>query len=280
MDFLSFNDVSWTYPAVEGDLDSNGNQIIPQPVFDHMTASLPGGFVSLVGPNGSGKSTFMLLAAGRLIPQNGKCTLFGQEIALMDENSKNLVASFIYQNMEFDDDRKVKELLGHVYQNGALSGKANAIYGNGDLFDEVLEVFELAESLEKKLNGISKGEIQRILLAFSILYGSSSIFMDEPLFALEESQKEKVLSYLKAFCSKTKTTVYISMHELDLSRKYAENVLLFYPNRDLDFGTPEEVLTDQALEKAYGVPVSMLKHKESMTREELANMSRMIETGK
>src|SRR3712207_9273679 len=44
----------------------------------------------------------------------------------------------------------------------------------------------------------------------------------------------------------------ISMHELDLTRKYAETVMLFHPNHDIDLGTPDEVMTDADLEKVYG----------------------------
>ena len=64
-------------------------------------------------------------------------------------------------------------------------------------------------------------------------------------------------------------TVYISMHEMELSKIYPDNVLLFYPNRDMDFGSPDEILTPQALEKAYGVPAAMLKDAESLTRKNL-----------
>ena len=59
------------------------------------------------------------------------------------------------------------------------------------------------------------------------------------------------------------------MHEIDLSKKYADTVLLFYPNRDMALGTPAEVLTDADLEKAYGIPAALLKKKEDMTREQL-----------
>ena len=59
------------------------------------------------------------------------------------------------------------------------------------------------------------------------------------------------------------------MHELDLTKKYADQVLLFYPNRDMSLGTPEEVLTNEDLEKAYGIPVVMLKDKENLTRDQL-----------
>ena len=52
--------------------------------------------------------------------------------------------------------------------------------------------------------------------------------------------------------------------------------MLFYSNHDIDLGTPDEVMTDEALEKSYGIPVSMLKHAETMTREQIKEESDMI----
>lgn len=267
MSLIKFNDVSFSYTD-----DENTNL-----VFDHFTAELPEGFVSLTGPNGSGKSTFLLLASGRIIPQNGSVELNNKKIAELDENQKNLEASVIYQNMEFESEDKVEELLKTVYESGNYKGSHPAIKdSNADLYDEVISVFELSSVLNHGLKEISKGEIQRTLLAFSILYGSKTVFMDEPLFAMEEYQKEKALSYLRDFCKKTNVSIYISMHELDLTKKYAQTVLLFYPNRDISMGTPQEVLTDEDLEKAYGFPASLLKNKESMTRESLIQTSDAI----
>ena len=271
--FIDFNNVTFAYSAVEGDLDSDGKQIIPAPVFEHFTAQLPGGFTSLIGPNGSGKSTFLMLASGRLVPQEGSIHLFGKQIPLLNEEQKNLLASVIYQNMEFETEEKVEQLLKFVYENGSLKAKASAIKNGGDLYDEVVSVFELKNVMNHGLTKLSKGEIQRTLLAFSLLYGSKSIFMDEPLFAMEEPQKNSSLEYLRLFCEKTSVPVYISMHELDLSRRYAQNVMLFFPNRDITFGSPDEILVDEDLEKAYGFPASMLKNKEDMTREQLLQIS-------
>ena len=60
------------------------------------------------------------------------------------------------------------------------------------------------------------------------LYGSPYIMMDEPVFALEHIWKERVLEYLKDYTRKhNETAVYFSLHELDLSRKYSDNALLF-----------------------------------------------------
>ena len=274
MEFLELNDLTFTYPPVEGDLDSEGKQIVPQPVFEHFSAQLPGGcFVSFVGQNGCGKTTLLMLASGRINPDSGSVKLLGKNPAELDQENKNLLASVIYQNMEFESEEKVSQLLSQVYSGGTRKGKAKAIRGEGDLLAEVIDIFELKDVLDHSLTHLSKGEIQRVILAFSLLYGSASVFMDEPMFAMEDRQKEKSLSYLKDFIKATGTTIYCSMHELDLTKKYADQVLLFYPNRDMSFGTPEEVLTKEDLEKAYGIPAQMLKNKEDLNREQLKAIS-------
>ncbi|MCR4714004.1 MAG: ABC transporter ATP-binding protein [Treponemataceae bacterium] len=287
MDFLTFDNVSFTYP-LQGDeieTDESGKPILPSPVFDYFTASLPGGFTSLIGPNASGKSTFMLLAGGRVKPQQGKVLLFGKDIAALDEASRSRLASFIYQNMEFEQDDPVKSLLEQVQTAGTENAGATSAAGQGraaeqgatrslalsaqPTLSDVISVFELEKILDRKLNGISKGEMQRVLMAFAVLYGSKSIFMDEPMFAMEDAQKHKAMEYLRDYSMKNGIPIFIAMHELDLSRKYAENVLLFYPNRDIDFGTPEEILTNDSLEKAYGVPVALLRETEALNRKSL-----------
>lgn len=270
--FISFSDVSFTYPPIKDDVDANGVQLEQKPVFEHFSAELPGEFITLIGPNASGKSTFMLLASGRIFPQKGSVSLFGKNTARLSEQIRGELASFIFQNMEFEQDDSVEVLLHQVFENGLhikngtdKTKKTNVLTDVNPLSDtsflnEVISVFELKNILSHKLTGISKGEIQRVLLAFSVLYGSKSIFMDEPMFAMEERQKEASLEYLVAYSKKKNIPIYVSMHEIDLVKKYSPKVILFYPNRDLSFGTPKEVLTDKDLEKAYGVPVSYLKN--------------------
>jgi iron complex transport system ATP-binding protein len=268
MSFIDFEDVTFAYTPVEGDLDAEGKQIIPPVLFDHFTASLPSSFVSIVGPNACGKSTLMLLASGRLKPLRGTIRLFGKDLSTIhDENEKNLLSSFIYQNMEFEQDEKLADLLMQVYEAGGHAQKS------GDFYKDIISVFELGSITARKLNGLSKGEIQRTLLAFSVLYGSKSIFMDEPMFAMEQKQKESCLDFLKHYSKEKGIPVYISMHELELSRKYAQDVLLIYPNRDMTFGSPDEVLVPEDLEKAYGIPAALLKDSENLTRKNLKELS-------
>lgn len=296
-DFIQFEDITFVYPPT--DEEALQEEAAPTPIFQHFTASLPGGFVSLVGPNASGKSTFMLLAAGRLLPQRGRILLLGQDTRDLAEEERSQLASFIYQNMEFDTKDKVAQLLQQVYSSGLFSGSCQPVKEvllgkkpfegaedgltkevptSKDLLEQVIHVLELEELGEKSLRTLSKGQMQRVILAFSLLYGSRSIFMDEPLFALENRQKHRILGFIKSYCRDFGVTVYISMHELELTRLYPDSVLLFYPNRDMDFGTPQEVLVPAALEKAYGVPVAMLKDAERLTRRNLQEQYQDSET--
>lgn len=250
--FSVFHQVTFQYPESE------------QPIFSQFSAVLPGGFVSLVGPNGAGKSTLMLLAAGRLLPQEGTISLLGRDTRLFaDEAERNAYASFIYQNLEFETEEPLGALLEQVYTGGFHALKGESFYR------EVLSVFELSGLLKRPLARLSKGEMQRTLLAFSALYGSRSLFMDEPVFAMEDRQKEAALDFFRSYQKSTGLTLYVSLHELDLTKKYAETVLLFKKDRSIDVGSPAELLTPPHLEAAYGVPAALLKQKEYLDRKKL-----------
>lgn len=285
MNFFEFDNVSYTYPLIDDQIetDENGQPILPKPVFDYFTAQLPACFMSLIGPNASGKSTFMLLAAGKVKPNQGSVKLLDKDFAALTPQQADALCSFVYQNMEFENDDKVASLLEYVFANGYHSKTSpfadlKKAPVDAGFYNDVIKVFELSKVLDKKLTGISKGEIQRVLLAFSVLYGAHSIFMDEPMFAMEENQKHSALEFLRDYSKKQNVPVCMAMHELDLSRKYAENVLLFYPDRRMDFGTPEEVLTTDALQDSYGVPAAMLRDSEALNRQSLKEASETLQS--
>ena len=280
---FSFRDVSFTWP--DPDTGLVDGSVPSAPVFDAFTAELPGGFISLTGPNGSGKTTFLLLAGGRIMPDKGQIKIAGLDTRILSgvwsdkdglpgpgqtaeiEHKRNLLCSFLYQNMEFDtsgeDSSTMGTLLEFVYIHGGHKSKDDTFYAN------VLKTFELEKLRGRKLDALSKGEIQRVLLSFSALYGSKVIMMDEPVFAMEHVQKERALEFFSDIYHSTGVSIVVSLHELALTRKYADTVMLFYPDRRIDLGTCDEVLTDEALEAAYGVPVAMMYDAENLTRKSM-----------
>jgi ABC-type cobalamin/Fe3+-siderophores transport system ATPase subunit len=248
--------VSYYYPETE------------QLVFNDLSIELPKGVTTLVGQNGTGKSTLLLLAAGILLPVEG--TVYLQEIDtrdLREEQERQRYVSFVYQNMEFETEETIGDLLEYVHENGFHETKDSGLVSN------LVDVCELNKVLRKKPQDVSKGELQRTIVAFSLLYGSRIIMLDEPIFALEEYQKHRIMDFLVDYSRAQEVSLYYSVHELDISEKYSDYLLLFHKNGKLELGQTKQLFTKGNIEEAYEVPYIMLKRKEAIYREALQNLS-------
>ncbi len=231
------------------------------PVFQGLDLELPRGVVSLVGQNGTGKSTLLALAAGSIVPDRGRVLVRGVDTRqLRDERERQRLVSFVFQNMEFETEETIGELLAQVHADGFHAVKRPELLG------EFVRVFELEPVLGRRTQEVSKGELQRTILAFSLLYGSPILVMDEPIFALEDHQKRRALGYLRDYARREGMTLYFSLHELDLSREYSDWLLLFSRSGSPRLGPTEELFTRDTIEKAYEVPFDMLKRREELYR--------------
>jgi ABC-type cobalamin/Fe3+-siderophores transport system ATPase subunit len=260
---IEFDRVSFSYPP-EDDAEA-------VPVFQELSISVPPGVTTLVGPNGIGKSTFMLLAGGRIIPDEGRVLLLGESTRRFGaaepspelEAERNQTASFIYQNMEFETEEPVGSLLTYVLEAG------NHEDGAEELLKDIQEALELENCLNSRTQELSKGELQRTIIAFSLLYGSPIILMDEPVFALEEPQKDRVFAFLMEYARRRELTVLYSAHNIDLSAKYSDQTLLFYKEGELTIGPTPEVFTKEKLEQAFQAPYDTLYQRQSLYRDVL-----------
>lgn len=233
-------------------------------VFQDMTLEMPAGVVSLVGQNGTGKSTLLLLAGGRIPPVSGNVFINGiNSRDLQSEEEKNKLVSFVYQNMEFDTEETIGDLLFIIFENGNLGKK------DPQLVSTIIDVLDLRPILGKKTGDISKGEMQRTVIAFSLLYGSKIIMMDEPVFALENNRKAIVLSYFNEYAKQFDISIYYSIHEIDLSMKYSDKALLFTKEGKILSGPTAELLTRDNIEEAYQVPLDLLHQRENLFRDHL-----------
>lgn len=245
------------------------------PVFDSLNLEIPAGVTSLAGQNGTGKSTLLLLAAGRLKPTAGQVWLGGRDTAGLTGADLDRAAAVVYQNMEFETEDKLGDVLEFVFANGYADHQALA-----DLPRQVIEVFELGKLLGRPTQVLAKGEMQRAVMAFAVLYGSETVVMDEPVFALEQAQKHRALDFVGRHARQTGRSFLYSAHELELTQKYSDHLLLFYKDRPPVLGPTGELFQRQPLEDAYQVPWDLLHKRESLLREALQKQAISPETAK
>jgi len=236
-------------------------------VLETLSMTVPPGVTSLTGPNGSGKSTFLLLASGRLLPSEGTVLLEGEDTAGLDDAAKNRLCSLVYQNMEFETEEPLGELLEFVLSNGFASRERG-------LLKTAVEEFELEAVLHRPTQHLSKGEMQRAVMAFSLLYGSRVVVMDEPVFAMEDEQKRRTLAFVAEHSRAHGVSFLYSAHELELTRDFSDHVLLFGRGTVPQLGRAETLLTRKSLEEAYQVPYALLHQKERLYRSALHELKR------
>jgi iron complex transport system ATP-binding protein len=160
-----------------------------------------------------------------------------------------------------------------VKDSGSLRGEAR------DLVEGLVEVFELRPILHRRMQEVSKGELQRAILAFSLLYGSPLLAMDEPIFALEDRQKMAVMTHLAGLARAGTVSIYYSVHELDISQEYSDHLLLFSRNAPPRIGPTAQIFTREIIENAYEVPFHMLKRREELYRKYLVELLRIRSEG-
>jgi iron complex transport system ATP-binding protein len=273
---VQFDNVSFFYPKQEIEVVDNEIEAVENPdeitqVFSHVSADLPAAMMSLVGQNGIGKSTLLLLAGARLFPHEGTVTIYGTDSrkfvdAAIDpelEQERNRYVSFVYQNMEFESDASVGELMEFVYENGFSESVEQGF------IDEITSALELEGFLHLKTQHLAKGQLQRAIVAFSLLYGSKMIIMDEPVFALEEPQKDRVFEFLLRFSRDRNVPIYYSAHNLELTQKYSDYMLLFSKTGDFKIGPTKDLFTREEIEAAYEAPLDSLYRRDNLYREVL-----------
>ncbi len=210
---------------------------------------------AVIGPNGAGKTTLLHAILG-LVPYSGKVFLCPQTEF---EKQGKPVIGYLPQNLQFDRNLPVTVLdfLCSQFQRRPLwLGYTRSIRQAVRRYLEDLNVWQLKDRLLGKLSG---GELQRVLLASSLVRNPHIVLMDEPGSGIDMAGEEIFHDLLIRKQKKNKFTLVIVSHELSVVSRYADYVVCL--NKTVKcHGKAIEVLTGETLQELYGHPVSIYKH--------------------
>jgi ABC-2 type transport system ATP-binding protein len=176
---------------VDGLTKSYGEQV----ALDSVDMTVPAGAVyGLVGPNGAGKTTLLSILAGLRRPAAGRV-----EIDAAAEHRAVLPDA-----PRFDKWLTAREVVGLAAGLGGVPGS--------DRIDSMLEEAGLAESADRAVAGFSRGMLQRLGIAATLVTDPQLVMLDEPAAALDPAGRREVLDVVERM--RGSSTVLFSSHIL------------------------------------------------------------------
>ncbi|MEO1484783.1 MAG: ABC transporter ATP-binding protein [Bacteroidota bacterium] len=200
-----------------------------------------GQVIALVGSSGSGKSTIAGLAASFLVPESGKVTIDGIDMAKVDLNSFRQHLGVVLQD-DFLFEGTIRENILFPKPNATeeeLINAVNAAYVNEftDRFEEGLDT--LIGERGVKLSG---GQRQRIAIARAVLADPKILILDEATSSLD-TESEALIQKSLVELTKGRTTFVIA-HRLSTIRK-ADCILVIESGKIIEKGTHDDLIASK-----------------------------------
>ncbi len=229
------------------------------PVLEDVTIDVrKGEMVGIIGPNGAGKSTLLRTLRG-LIPRiSGRIAIMGRDV---DDLTSRVFAQYVsYLSQQSGTD------FGYDAMSVVMTGRYPYLswwQSEGDEDRRIVRACMAYTGVEtlayRPIAELSGGQRQRVLLAKVLAQQTPILFLDEPATGLDLIYQEEIFRFCRELCAAGKTVLMV-VHELALAARFCSRLLLIGDGRVIADGSPDEVLTEGLLERAYGMPIKVVKN--------------------
>ncbi len=209
-----------------------------------------GDFLVIIGPNGSGKTTLLRLVTRILPLSRGDIFYKDENITQMNLKEFCRKVAFVSQEISTGFSFTVMELvlMGRIPHLKRLQFETKR---DIEIAEEKLGLTDTLSLKDKRIDELSAGERQRVVIARALAQEPELLFLDEPTAHLDIGHQVQALDLLKKLNRKNNLTIVMILHDLNLASAYANRIALLDGGIIFKEGKPEEVLTYQNIEKVY-----------------------------
>jgi ABC-type cobalamin/Fe3+-siderophores transport system ATPase subunit len=219
----------------------------------------PGELLGLIGPNGAGKTSLVRLLAGLGAPDRGRVLLDGRALADWSRRERARTIALVPQDPRVEFPFTVLEIV--------LMGRAPYLTGLGfagpdDVHRARTALARLGlEGLEaRRLDALSGGERQRVFLARALAQDPAVLLLDEPTTHLDLRHQTEILDVVREGVRQRGLAALAVLHDLNLAAVSCDRLVLLAKGKVAAKGTPSEVLTQEAIERAFATRVHVRRH--------------------
>ncbi|WP_432988319.1 ABC transporter ATP-binding protein [Dactylosporangium sp. CA-233914] len=231
--------------SVEGLTVSYGER----PVLDRVDLTVePGEILGVIGETGSGKTTLARAVAGLAPVHSGRIGFAGTDLTALRGRAlrawrRTGVLQYVFQDplRALDPQHTVDTIVG---EGLAIAGRL-APGGIAERVAAALTRVGLDPALGPRTPGqISGGQRQRVLLARALAVEPRLLLCDEPVSALDASNRNHVLRLLADLRDTGGVTLVVISHDLSSLAGIADRVAVLYGGRLVEHGPIGPVLTE------------------------------------
>jgi iron complex transport system ATP-binding protein len=210
-----------------------------QMLFEKIDVHLPPGeLVCFMGSNGVGKSTLLKTLAGLLPPLAGKVTGLDQNVALVLTDKITAINMTVYDLVSFGR---------YPYLDWRISLSPSNI----EIIEDAIRQVHLESLRNRKLNELSDGQLQLVMIAKALAQQTPVILLDEPTAHLDLNNRVEVMNLLRSLSRKLGKSILVTTHELDLALQTADLIWLATANKKIKTGIPEDLVLDGAFDEVF-----------------------------
>ena len=190
----------------------------PVAAVDGLSFTVEAGEVfGLLGPNGAGKSTTIGVLTTRIMPTGGSARVGGVDVVREPARARKALA-VVSQRNNLDRGVTVRQnLLFHAAYHGVPRARRVA---DADL---VLERMGLTDLANSRVDFMSGGQAQRVMIARALMHRPTVLFLDEPSSGLDPQSRLFVhdrIAELRA----DGVTVVLTTHDMDEAEKLCDRI--------------------------------------------------------
>jgi iron complex transport system ATP-binding protein len=216
----------------------------------------------VLGPNGAGKTTLLAVASASLFPSAGQVELLGERYG--EANLGELRTRVGLSTSALGDRIPPHETALDVVVTAAhgVVGRWHEGYDESDLARafELLARVGMRAFAERRFGSLSEGERKRVLLARALMTDPELLLLDEPSAGLDLGAREALLRLLTRLAiTAGATPLVLVTHHVEEIPVGMTHALVLTRGRVLAAGPLAQVLTDEVLTRAFGIPL-VLEH--------------------
>jgi len=193
-----------------------------------------GEFLSILGPSGCGKTTLLRILIGLETADSGEILKSGKDISGLKSIERGM--GIVFQNYALFPNMTVLENIEY-----ALTLRKDTKKEARNIAMKTIEQVGLADQINKKPNQLSGGQQQRVAIARTLATNPDIILLDEPISALDVTNREIMKKELKAIQKQFNATMLFITHDQEEAFFLSDRIMVMNEGNIEQIDTPIEL---------------------------------------